>query len=139
MKNGKVEHMEQKKHVTAEHVEQENGRRKKISVNFMKNRMHIAQKHKIKIVKILKMTKKNIDDLLTLGELRTMIQEKETPSLFRSSVSDICSSSVLSQFRKMMQNSVIPCFVIFRYFLLFGRSHPQSAPSPQSSFRQSCG
>lgn len=46
------------------------------------------------------------------------IQEKETPSLFRSSVSDICSSSVLSQFRKMMQNSVIPCFVIFRYFLL---------------------
>ena len=41
--------------------------------------------------------------------------------------------------RKMMQNSVIPCFVIFRYFLLFGRSHPQSAPSPQSSFRQSCG
>lgn len=67
------------------------------------------------------------------------IHEKETPSLFRSSVSDICSSSVLSQFRKMMQNSVIPCFVIFRYFLLFGRSHPQSAPSPQSSFRQSCG
>lgn len=67
------------------------------------------------------------------------IQEKETPSLFRSSVSDICSSSVLSQFRKMMQNSVIPCFVTFRYFLLFGRSHPQSAPSPQSSFHQSCG
>ena len=60
--------MEQEKHGTAEHVEQENGRRKKISVNFMKNRMHIAQKHKIKIVK------KNIDDLLTLGELRTMIQ-----------------------------------------------------------------
>ena len=58
--------MEQEKHGTAEHVEQENGRRKKISVNFMKNRMHIAQKHKIKIVKILKMTKKNIDDLLTL-------------------------------------------------------------------------
>ena len=50
--------MEQEKHGTAEHVEQENGRRKKISVNFMKNRMHIAQKHKIKIVKILKMTKK---------------------------------------------------------------------------------
>lgn len=67
------------------------------------------------------------------------IHEKETPFLFRSSVSDICSSSVLSQSRKMMQNSVIPCFVIFRYFLLFGRSHPQSAPSPQSSFRQSCG
>ena len=43
--------MEQKKHGTAEHVEQENGRRKKISVNFMKNR-------KIKIVKMLKMTKK---------------------------------------------------------------------------------
>ena len=67
------------------------------------------------------------------------IHEKETPFLFRSSVSDICSSSVLSQSRKMMQNSVIPCFVTFRYFLLFGRSHPQSAPSPQSSFRQSCG
>lgn len=50
--------MEQEKHGTAEHVEQENGRRKKISVNFMKNRMHIAQKHKIKNVKILKMTKK---------------------------------------------------------------------------------
>ena len=50
--------MEQEKHGTAEHVEQENGRRKKISVNFMKNRMHIAQKHKIKIVKMLKMTKK---------------------------------------------------------------------------------
>ena len=29
-----------------------------MSVNFMKNRMHIAQKHKIKIVKMLKMTKK---------------------------------------------------------------------------------
>lgn len=28
--------MEQEKHGTAEHVEQENGRRKKISVNFMK-------------------------------------------------------------------------------------------------------
>ena len=67
------------------------------------------------------------------------IQEKETPSLFRSSVSDICSSFVLSQFRRMMQNSAIPCFVTFRYFLLSGRSHPQSAPSPQSSFRQSCG
>ncbi len=65
--------------------------------------------------------------------------KKETPSLFRSSVSDICSSSVLSQFRRMMQNSAIPCFVTFRYFLLFGRSHPQSAPSPQSSFHQSCG
>lgn len=50
--------MEQKKHGTAEHVEQENGRRKKISVNFMKNRMHIVQKHKIKIVKMLKITKK---------------------------------------------------------------------------------
>ena len=45
--------MEQKKHGTAEYVEQENGRRKKISVNFMKSRMHIAQKHKIKIVKML--------------------------------------------------------------------------------------
>lgn len=50
--------MEQKKHGTAEYVEQENGRRKKISVNFMKSRMHIAQKHKIKIVKMIKMTKK---------------------------------------------------------------------------------
>ena len=67
------------------------------------------------------------------------IHEKETPFLFRSSVSDICSSFVLSQFRRMMQNSAIPCFVTFRYFLLFGRSHPQSAPSPQSSFHQSCG
>lgn len=66
--------MEQKKHGTAEHVEQENGRRKKISVNFMKNRMHIAQKHKIKIVKMLKMTKKNMENSLTLGELSTMIQ-----------------------------------------------------------------
>ena len=71
--------MEQEKHGTAEHVEQENGRRKKISVNFMKNRMHIAQKHKIKIVKILKMTKKNIDDLLTLGELRTMTGMEQIP------------------------------------------------------------
>lgn len=66
--------MEQKKHGTAEYVEQENGRRKKISVNFMKSRMHIAQKHKIKIVKMIKMTKKNIENLLTLDELRTMIQ-----------------------------------------------------------------
>lgn len=65
--------MEQKKHGTAEHVEQENGRRKKISVNFMKNRMHIAQKHKIKIVKMLKMTKK-YGKFVTLGELSTMIQ-----------------------------------------------------------------
>ena len=45
-------------HGTAEHVEQWNARKKKISVDFMKNRVHIAQKHKIKIVKILKMTKK---------------------------------------------------------------------------------
>lgn len=65
--------MEQKKHGTAEYVEQENGRRKKISVNFMKSRMHIAQKHKIKIVKMIKMTK-NIENLLILDELRTMIQ-----------------------------------------------------------------
>lgn len=68
-----MEHMEQKKHGTAEYVEQENGRRKKISVNFMKSRMHIAQKHKIKIVKMIKMTK-NIENLLILDELRTMIQ-----------------------------------------------------------------
>lgn len=66
------------------------------------------------------------------------IHEKETPSLFRSSVSDICSS-VLLHSRKIIQNSVLSCFVIFRYFPLFGRSHPQSVPFPQSSFRQSCG
>lgn len=65
--------MEQKKHGTAEHVEQENGRRKKISVNFMKNRMHIAQKHKIKIVQMLKMTKK-YGKFVDIGELSTMIQ-----------------------------------------------------------------
>lgn len=66
--------MEQEKHGTAEHVEQENGRRKKISVNFMKNRMHIAQKHKSKNCENIENDEKNIDDLLTLGELRTMIQ-----------------------------------------------------------------
>lgn len=65
--------MEQKKHGTAEHVEQENGRRKKISVNFMKNRMHIAQKHKIKIVKMLKMTKK-YGKFVDIGRTATMIQ-----------------------------------------------------------------
>lgn len=53
--------MEQKKHGTAEHVEQENGRRKKISVNFMKNRMHIAQKHKIKMLKMTKKYGKFVD------------------------------------------------------------------------------
>lgn len=67
------------------------------------------------------------------------MHEKETPFLFRSNVSDICSSSVLLHSRKIIQNSVLPCFVIFRYFPLFGRSHPQSVPFPQSSFRQSCG
>ena len=67
------------------------------------------------------------------------IHEKETPFLFRSSVSDICSSSVLLHSRKIIQNSVLSCFVIFKYFPLFGRSHPQSVPFPQSSFRQSCG
>lgn len=67
------------------------------------------------------------------------IHEKETPFLFRSSISDICSSSVLLHSRKIIQNSVLSCFVIFRYFPLFGRSHPQSVPFPQSSFRQSCG
>lgn len=67
------------------------------------------------------------------------IHKKETPSLFRSSVSDICSSSVLLHSRKIIQNSVLSCFVIFRYFPLFGRSHPQSVPFPQSSFRQSYG
>ena len=45
-------------HGTAEHVAQWNARKKKISVDFMKNRVHIAQKHKIKIAKMLKMTKK---------------------------------------------------------------------------------
>ena len=44
VKNGKVEHMEQKMHGTAEHVAQWNARKKKISVDFMKNRVHIAQK-----------------------------------------------------------------------------------------------
>lgn len=39
-------------------MEQKNGRRKKICVGSMKNKMHIAQKYKIKIVKMLKMTKK---------------------------------------------------------------------------------
>ena len=53
-----MEHMEEKKHGTAEYVEQENGRRKKISVNFMKSRMNKEKKHKIKIVKMIKMTKK---------------------------------------------------------------------------------
>ena len=36
VKNRKVEHMEQKMHGTAEHVEQWNARKKKISVDFMK-------------------------------------------------------------------------------------------------------
>lgn len=36
--------MEQKMHGTAEHVAQWNARKKKISVDFMKNRVHIAQK-----------------------------------------------------------------------------------------------
>lgn len=66
--------MEQEKHGTAEHVEQENGRRKKISVNFMKNRMHIAQKTQNKNCENIENDEKNIDDLLTLGELRAMIQ-----------------------------------------------------------------
>ena len=47
VKNGKVEHMEQEIHGTAKCVEQKNGRRKKICVGSMKNRMHIAQKHEI--------------------------------------------------------------------------------------------
>lgn len=50
--------MEQKTHGTAKCVEQKNGRKKKICVGFMKNKIHIAQKHEIKIVKMLKMTKK---------------------------------------------------------------------------------
>ena len=45
-------------HGTAEHVEQWNARKKKISVDFMKNRVHIAQKNENEIVKMLKMTKK---------------------------------------------------------------------------------
>ena len=50
--------MEQKTHGTAKCVEQKNGRKKKICVGFMKNKIHIAQKHEIKIVKMLRMTKK---------------------------------------------------------------------------------
>lgn len=48
-----------------EHVAQWNARKKKISVDFMKNRVHIAQKNENKIVKMLKMTKKywNIVDI----------------------------------------------------------------------------
>ena len=49
--------MEQKKHGTAEHVAQWNARKKKISVDFMKNRVHIAQKNENKIVKMLKSSK----------------------------------------------------------------------------------
>ena len=60
-------------HGTAEHVAQWNARKKKISVDFMKNRVHIAQKNENKIVKMLKMTKKYWN-ILTLEELRTMIQ-----------------------------------------------------------------
>lgn len=65
VKNRKVEHMEQKMHGTAEHVAQWNARKKKISVDFMKNRVHIAQKNENEIVKMLKMTKKywNIVDI----------------------------------------------------------------------------
>ena len=65
VKNRKVEHMEQKMHGTAEYVEQWNARKKKISVDFMKNRVHIAQKNENEIVKMLKMTKKywNIVDI----------------------------------------------------------------------------
>ena len=49
--------MEQKMHGTAEHVAQWNARKKKISVDFMKNRVHIAQKNENKIVKMLKSSK----------------------------------------------------------------------------------
>lgn len=42
-----MEHMEQKIHGTAKCVEQKNGRRKKICMGSMKNKMHIAQKHEI--------------------------------------------------------------------------------------------
>ena len=52
VKNRKVEHMEQKMHGTAEYVEQWNARKKKISVDFMKNRVHIAQKNENEIVKM---------------------------------------------------------------------------------------
>lgn len=57
--------MEQKTHGTVEYMEQKNGRRKKICVGSMKNKMYIAQKCEIKIVKMLKMTKKywNIVDI----------------------------------------------------------------------------
>lgn len=47
VKNGKVEHMEQKTHGATKCVEQKNGRRKKICMGSMKNKMHIAQKHEI--------------------------------------------------------------------------------------------
>ena len=53
-----MEHMEQKTHGTVEYMEQKNGRRKKICVGSMKNKMYIAQKCEIKIVKMLRMTKK---------------------------------------------------------------------------------
>ena len=53
-----MEHMEQKTHGTVEYMEQKNGRRKKICVGSMKNKMYIAQKCEIKIVKMLKMMKK---------------------------------------------------------------------------------
>lgn len=51
-------------HGTAEHVEQWNARKKKISVDFMKNRVHIAQKNEneiVKMLKMLKMTKKILE------------------------------------------------------------------------------
>ena len=61
-------------HGTAEHVEQWNARKKKISVDFMKNRVHIAQKNENEIVKNVENDEKNIGISLTLEELRTMIQ-----------------------------------------------------------------
>lgn len=57
-------------HGTAEHVEQWNARKKKISVDFMKNRVHIAQKNENEIVKMLKMTKK----YWNIVDIRSMIQ-----------------------------------------------------------------
>ena len=49
VKNGKVEHMEQKIHGTAEHVEQENGGRRKISADSRKTGYILHKKTKKKL------------------------------------------------------------------------------------------
>ena len=61
-------------HGTAEHVEQWNARKKKISVDFMKNRVHIDTKNENEIVKMIENDEKILEYQLTLEELRTMIQ-----------------------------------------------------------------